>query len=475
MNLSSMIRAEWVRFCARPVHRYLMLALGLLLLVSATWSGLEARTYRAEATDRLTQWEQARDKAVAGAAQRPASNRAEAGKAVSAAHALGRGELPATWLPATGGLVLGIQQYQVLPTAIRATVESRYTDGRVMGPLSNPLLSETGLPGFPAIIVLLVPLAALALTAGLVQEEREQGTWRLICAQSSAGLWAVFVGALAVRWAAVFVLAGVASLCAFAIDPASDFARMAVWLAALAVFTAFWVLAGALLSLLPVSAAAALTAGLGLWLALTFAVPAMLAWNAERVTPMPSRLTAIVELRAVQEDAEEREAELLAAWYANHPGARPSQDVSPSRPTWPVTFMPRFEEQERRLRPRMRSFDQARAVQSASIERGAWLSPPLALLLVADRLAGIDAARYARYADAVDHFEDRWRGFVIPRMMSYQGVTRDEFAQLPVFGEKEALMVDATPSHGSALWGLLAVCVLLMALVGAFRAMLSRP
>ncbi|MBT0177956.1 hypothetical protein, partial [Listeria seeligeri] len=91
------------------------------------------------------------------------------------------------------------------------------------------------------------------------------------------------------------------------------------WLLALAVFTAFWVLAGGALSLLPVSAGAALTGALGLWLALTFAVPAGLAWMAERVAPMPSRLSAIVELRAVQQDAEEREAELLKAWYADHP------------------------------------------------------------------------------------------------------------------------------------------------------------
>lgn len=475
MSLLSMIRADWVRFRARPVHRYVMLTLGLLLLMNALWSGWEARTYRVERASQVAQWEQARDKAVAGAPQRTASDRAEAGKAVSAAHALGRGELPMTWLPATGGLVLGVQQYQVLPTAVRATVESRYTDGRVIGPLTNPLLSETGLPGFPAIIVLLVPLGALALTAGMVQEEREQGTWRLICAQSSVGLGTVFLGALAVRCAAVFVLAAVASLCAFAIDSAADAASVGVWLVALAIFTGFWVLAGGLLSLLPVSAAAALTAGLGLWLALTFAVPAALAWNAERVAPMPSRLAAIVELRAVQEDAEEREAELLTAWYANHPEARPSPNVSPSLPTWPVTFMPRFEEQERRLRPLMRSFDQARAAQSASVERGAWLSPPLALSLVADRLAGIDAARYARYGDAVDHFEDRWRAFVIPSIMSYRGVTSAELAQVPVFGEQEAVSIDAAPSRNLALWGMLAACALLLALVAACRAMLLRP
>lgn len=475
MNTVAIARGEWGRFCARPVSRHVVLALGLLLLFSAAWSGFAARTYRADVAAQAAQWAQARDTAAATLPARPASNRAEAVKAVSATHALGRGELPATRLPATGALVLGIQQYQVLPTAVRATVESRYTDGRVTGPLTNPLLAQTGLPGFPAIVVLLVPLAVLALTAGMVQEEREQGTWRLICAQSSAGPGTVFAAALVIRWAAVFGLAAAASICAFALDPAAAAAPLGLWLLGLAAFTAFWVLAGGLLSMLPVSAGAALTAGLGLWLALTFAVPAVLIWKAERAAPMPSRLAAIVEMRAVQQEAEEREGELLNAWYANHPDDRPAPGLAPARPTWPVTFMPRFEEQERRLRPLMHSFDQARADQAASVEGGAWLSPPLALVLLADRLAGVDAARYARYTDAVDRFEDRWRAFLTPRIMSYRGLAGSEMAQLPAFDGQEATQIDDLTSRGSALWWLLAACLALAALAAAGRAALMRP
>ncbi len=501
MSVLSILRIEAARFAAHPVYRRVVLAFSLLLLASAVWSGIEARGYRAEVAVRHAHWEQAFDKAKAAAPERPAASTAEASRAVSAAYALGRGDLAATRLPATGALVLGLQQYQALPTAVLATVDSRHTDGRVTGPLGNPLLAETGLPGFPAIVVLLVPLAALALSAGMVQEDRERGVWRLVCAQCNVGLGTVFSAALAIRWAVVFAVAALCSACAFALDPGAAIAPLGAWLLGLALFTAFWVLAGGLLSLLPVSAGAALTAALGLWLALTFAVPAALAWRAERAAPMPSRLAAIVELRAVQQDTEERDTELLHAWYDRHPDDRPAPGLAPSRPAFPVTFVPRYENLDARMRPLMRRFDHARAAQAASIEEAAWLSPSLALMLWADRLAGIDAARYSRYIDAVDRFEDRWRAFFVPRIMSYRGVSAAELSQLPVFARDESARIDANdrdandrdamtePSDrsatnepnarsdatGSVLRWLLAACALMALLAVAGRKALVRP
>jgi ABC-2 type transport system permease protein len=475
MNFILALRAEWTRFLRHPVHRRVVAALGLLLLGSALWSGLTAREHRAHATAQQVQWQQARAKAAAAAPLQAAATPAEGAAGAGMAHALGRSDLGATQLPATGGLVLGVQQYAALPTAVRATIESRYTDGRVTGALVNPLLADTGLPGFPAIVVLLLPLAALSLTAGMVQEDREQDIWRLVCVQCSVGLPAVFAAALMIRWAAVLAVAALASTCAFALDPGATVAPLGLWFAALAAFSAFWVLAGGLLSLLPVSSGAAMTGALGLWLSITFVVPAALAWAAERVAPMPSRLAAIVELRTVQQDTEEQESTLFEAWYAAHPQDRPAPGIAPAQPGWPATFLPRFAAQERHLRPIMRSFDTARAVQAAALERWSWASPTLALMLLADRLAGIDAARYVRYIDAVDRFEDRWRAFFVPRVMAYRGATASALAAMPNFSQHEAGQIDAARSQGPALACLWGVGAALALLVVVARRWLERP
>lgn len=474
MSLFTILRAEWTRFLAHPVYRWIMITTALLLVGSALWSGAGVRGYRAEVATQQAQWHQAREQAIADAPDHEAARGKET-EAVNSAYAVGRGDLGATRMAATGAAVLGFQQYSVLPAALRATVESRHTDGRVSGALGNPLLAETGLPSFPAMAVLLLSLAALALTAGMVQEDRERGIWRLVCAQCSVGPATVFAMALLVRWFAVSALGATASLCAFALDPDAAAAPFMAWLSGLAAFVAFWVLASGLMSLLPVSAGAAMTGALGLWLMLTFAVPAAVAWAAERAMPMPSRLALIVQLRTVQMDTEAREAELLAAWYAAHPDQRPLSERMPSTPGWPVTFMPRFLEQEARLRPSGRAFDEARARQAAMMEQRAWLSPPLALMMLADRLAGADAQRYARYVDAVDRFEDRWRAFFMQRIMAYRGLTRQDFAAMPVFAADEAARIDAVVSEGPAPRCLAIAVAVLALLVFAGRRSLYRP
>ena len=336
--MRALYHAEWLRLTRHAVTRWTLLALASLLTAAAAWSGRTAAEHRARAAEAQAELRSRIAAAAAGAPSTLPSSASEGQKAAEAAFGIGRGELAATHLPALGGLVLGVQQYAAVPTSLRASLEVRHTDGRPLGTLRNPLLAETGLPGFPTVLVLLLPLAALAVTAGTVQEDRERTTWRLVRAQACRPLWRVVAVALSLRFAALLLLAAAASALAFSLDPGSTADALVQWGVALALFTAFWVLVGGALSLLPVSAGAAATAALGVWLALTFATPALLAWRAARTTPMPSRLAAIVRLRAVQLETEERDAALLRGWYEAHPRHRPLAALAPATPTWPVTF-----------------------------------------------------------------------------------------------------------------------------------------
>ena len=120
----------------------------------------------------------------------------------------------------------------------------------------------------------------------------------------------------------------------------------------------------------------------------------------------------------------------LADWYAAHPAAAPFAARSHA---WPVSFLPRYLAQDRRIRPLMESFDEARARRFAWLEHRNWLSPNLALAMAADRLAGIDAPRYLRHVQRVNSYEDAWRDFFVPRIMSYQGLAAEDFDRLPRF------------------------------------------
>ena len=454
------LRAEWRRFVRQRTHLWVSAVFTALLCVSALWSGSAARELRLLNAQEMATWEQARTQARTqareAAAKTTAATPGDDTKAMMAAFQFARLNAPPAHLLALGGLALGTGTFELLSPTMRVTVESRHTDARKSDRISNPLLEDLGPPDFATLVALLLPLAILGLCYGLVQEDREQGRWRLVVAQC-AQPWRVFAIALCIRAAVAWSLAAGPSLLAFALDPGSTWHAAVVWLATLGAFTVCWTALAGLFCLLPVSSGAAALGMLGAWLLATFVVPAALAGIADVEAPMPSRLTAVAELRAAQQDAEVHMEEHLAAWYAAHPADRPA---GRSTHTWPVSFLPRYLAQDREIRPLMAEFDETRARRFVLLERWSWLSPGMALAMTADRLAGIDAPRYARHVKAVNSYEDAWRAYFVPRVMSYRGLTAEHYDKLPMF-EPVAIRPE------SAAWrGAMALSILAVALIG---------
>ncbi|MDH0867923.1 DUF3526 domain-containing protein [Mitsuaria sp. GD03876] len=415
--------AEGLRLRRLPLARWALGALLAVLLAVSIPAGLDARAWRQAAAADALRIDELQGQAVAQFQQT-----APGPAAAQATYQLGRGELGATRMPVADGLALGIRRLDVLPAREKATLDSRQVDARPLGPLRNPLLTDTGLPGVPAMVALLLPLVALVLCAGLLQEEREQGRLGLLRVQARHGLGPAITAALGWRWLAVSVVAMLGTLPALALDPGASVAVGAAWLLALAGFCAVWVVLGGLLSWLPVSGATAMLTALGAWLLLTFAVPSGLAAIARDEAPMPSRMAAIVDIRDAQQDSEEREDALARDWYARHPAVPATLPAA-----WPASFVPRVLEQDRRLRPLMRRFEDSRLRQAAFVERWSWLSPGLALVLTGERLAGTDTASHVEYLRDVEAFEDRWRAFLVPRVMDRRGLSAAEMAALPRF------------------------------------------
>lgn len=414
-------RAEGLRLRRQPFAWIALAALLLGLLAAAVSAGMEARDWR-----RATAADESRRAAQLDAAIAQLRALPPGPAAAQATYQLGRGDLGATRMAVGDGLGLGVDRLRVLPAQLKATLDSRHVDARPSGPLRNPLLADGGLPGVPAMVALLLPLVALALCAGLPQEEREQGRLGLLRLQARHGLGPVFIAALGWRWLALWLVATLATLPALLIDPGGG--GLWSWILVLAAFCGVWVALGGLLSLLPVAGPAAMLSALGLWLLMTFVVPAGLLWGAQREVPMPSRLAAIVQIRAAQQDSEVKEDALARDWYARHP-AVPAQLPA----VWPASFVPRVLAQDQVLRPLMREFDEARLRQAAFMERWSWLSPGLALTLTGQRLAGTDAASHVRYLREVDAFEDRWREALVPHVMDRRGINTEALASLPRF------------------------------------------
>ncbi|MFD4840686.1 DUF3526 domain-containing protein [Achromobacter sp. NPDC058515] len=459
--MTLIIWAEWLRFRRSRANMAILIAYCAALALCALWAAHGAWQQRQvnahEAATRDVLIQQAQGDAASGDAA------ADPKRAAMQAFTLGRSMAGGAQLPAGPGLALSLSPFHMLNTRIAVSVESRHADGRRSDALSNPVLTQYGALDPAAVAALLMPLVAVGWCAGVLQEDRERGIWRVLCAQA-ARPWQAFHAALALRAAALWLPAALACGLAMAIDAGvAAWPGVLWWTLCLAGYAAFWVALCGVLAQLPISSAAALLAGLTVWLLLTFAVPASLEMFAAARHPLPSRLASIVELRQAQQDAEVRMPELLKAWYAGHPESAPRVA---SGHTWPVTFLPRFAYQDARLRPLMRRFDQQRLAQANFLERWTWLSPPMALLQVSDDLAGVSAAHHTAFLDAVDQYEQAWRDFFVPRVMSYRGLAARDYAIIPRFRLVAPFSASAVP----ALLGKLLLTVgVMLALLWAAR------
>lgn len=452
--MSGLLQAEWLRFIRNPVNLWVVAAFFALLAASALWSGLAASEFR----DRALQPQQQVGNSQVRAEMHDAPVAGKGGETVKSA------DNTSVRLPALGGLALSVRQMDLLGTELRISTRSRYTDGRNSDQLFNPLLRELGLLDFASIIALLLPLTVIALGYGLVQEDRERGVWRLVCAQMPHPARLVFA-ALAVRFVMVLMPAALASLLAFMLDSGSTLYAATHWLVFVSVFAGVWIAISGLFLLLPVSSGAAAVGLLGVWLLTTFAVPAGLSWAANGMEPMPSRLAAIVDIRRVQAQTSRQQAELLSAWYLAHPEIAPVKE-----PPREIAGLPANLELDSKVRPLMYRFDEVRKAHFEFMEQWSALSPGLAAVLTADRLAGIDAPRYAGYIEAVNQFEDRWRAFFVPKMMGGQGAQASDHQPEPVLNP-----LPATQSVWTVILSQSLIGILLLLVLGGLRNRFGRP
>lgn len=453
------IGAEWRRMWSDRANAWMLALFAAVLLASAVSSGLDARAWRAHVAAMEADWQRRVDARVP-----PNTN--DAVQAAKFAFEVARSDAPPAVLHAFGGIGLGSGAFDRLAPAVRVTVESRHTDARREDQLANPLLQGFATPDFATVAALLMPLALICLCAGTVQQGREQNLWRFTLVQCPR-VGVLLATALGLRAATVWGIAALASCVAITLDPAASLAPLASWCLALAGVAALWTMLCALIGALPVSSSSAVLAGMGLWLATTFVLPAALVWAIDRHTPMPSRLAAIVQLREAQQRAEAEAGRLLRAWYDRHPDIAAG---APTSHTWPVSFMPRYLAQEAEVGPLMRAFDQARAQRYAALREWAWLSPALSLAMLADELAGIDAPRHARYQRAVERYERRWREYFLPKIMSYRGLVAGDIARMPRF----AGMDDSVPAGWRHLGAFAALAILVASMLVALRKWIGR-
>lgn len=422
--------AEWLRYWREPGQRWILWLVGIAWFAAGVTGGIDATAQREQQAVQYEQWMRALDARLASA-----SPGGPSAKHAAEAFDLGRHLGPHVVMPGGPGLALMPRD----SAGHTIGIETRHFDARRSEPMANPAVNAGETIGLAWLIAMLLPLALISACHGVRLGDRDAGRWRWIVSLN-ARPWGVVMRALAIRAAAVTLLAALASCAALGLDSGGSTESTCSWLLAVAVFAATWALAIGLVVALPLSAAGGTLGLIGVWALTTFAVPAFLGEHAKAGAGMPSRLFAVVEARKILQDAETHNDQLLAEWYERHPGvaAPHSQSVH----AWPVSFVPRYLEIDRRLRPQMAAFADAQVRQEAQLEAWAWLSPPLSLLRSASLLAGNSAAQRRQFEDEVAVREDTWRAQLVPGVMSYRGLAGADPTVLRAVGRPIHLVGD---------------------------------
>jgi ABC-2 type transport system permease protein len=363
---------------------------------------------------------------------------------------------------------LAIGQSDLLPYYFRVSTDARENIVAATE-LENPHRLLVGRFDLAFALIYLYPLLILALCYNMLSAEKEQGTLALALSQplslptlttGKVALRALVLVGIVVTFSVVALLASGADLSARGAVP-----RLALWIAIVAGYGAFWFALAILVASLGRSSAANATILASFWLVLVVMLPSLFNLAVTTMYPVPSRVEMVQATRVAADEANASGSKLLARYYEDHPELA-TGDAQQAMNDFNVIRVAVSDEVEKRVRPVIDTYERQIARQQMAIDRLRFLSPAVLMQDALNDIAGTGVARHRHFMAQVDVFHRRWRAYFTP--LIFQKARFTAFEDVPTFHyEDEATGgVVARVAVGAA--GLLAPS-LLIGLVGLRR------
>jgi ABC-2 type transport system permease protein len=467
MSIWRMLRHEW-RMLTSDATLAMIAVVFLAAIAYGAWNGVRWVRFQTDAIAAATQEERTRfaqhEAAIARLTRENAKvpafadprNPASAGGRFGARYAV---------LPPLPVAPLAIGQSDLLPYYVKTTTDAKetVTSGTE---LENPQRLLSGRLDLAFVLIYLYPLLILAISYNLLSAEHEQGTLALVLSQP-VSLQRLMVAKVAVRFlvllATVIGCATIALLISGVNVMSPDVAaRLPLWLAAIAVYGAFWfALAIAIASLGRPSATNAMLLA-GAWLLFVVLLPSAFNLLVTSVFPVPSRVEMVQAVRDASDDANRQGSELLARYYEDHPelavgGAEQAMN------DFNVIRVAVGAEVEQRVRPVLDRYERQLASQQRMIDRLRLLSPAILMQDAINDIAGTGTARHRHFMAQVTRYHEAWRQFFVPRIV--QRAQLATFGDIPVFRWEEESMRQVVGRVGLSI-GSIALPALLLAAAG---------
>lgn len=297
--------------------------------------------------------------------------------------------------------------------------------------IAHPLSMATGPFDVMFVLVVLWPLAIVAMTFDLVATDRERGTLRLLLAQP-ASVAAIVIGPALARGSLLLVAAvGPTWLAGSASSTPDGFERQLLWSMAIVAYGIFWVGLAVWVASLGRSAATNAAWLSGAWLVLTLVVPgaislAMAAWQ-----PVPSGVAFADATRAATREALSDGSRVLGHFLEDHPSA--AAVGRDGLREYALLRAARDQEVLRRLEPILADYRRALATERRVAGLAQFLSPALLTGNALEQAAGTSRERAVHFLDQAEAFRREWQAFFEPRILDRGALDAADAAAVPRF------------------------------------------
>lgn len=371
-------------------------------------------------------------------------NPAQVGQTFAASYAV---------LPRAPLAPLSVGQSDLLPGYYKVTLATR--EALFAGDeLENPANLLTGSFDVAFVIVFLYPLVILALSYNLLSGEKENGTLALTLSQP-VSLAQLAAAKIVVRGAVAFGLT-----CAFTVLGAlgagvdlgspGAVAALAALLGVTAVYGLFWFSLALLVNSFGRGSATNAMVLAGTWLTLALVIPSTVALLATTLYPVPSRVEMIQAVRLATRDASARGAQLLGAYFADHPELAPEGEIDAGD-----YYSRKFvieEEVAKQVAPVSGRFEAQIRGQQAVVSRLQYLSPAVLTQQSLNDLAGTSYARFAHFQREAERFASEWRAHFLPQVFQRAEFTAGGLDELPRFAyQREPSSIVASRVGGASV------------------------
>jgi len=339
-----------------------------------------------------------------------------------------------TWMPPSPLASLAIGESTAWPDRYRISASSRAETLR-RDILENPFHSRIGPFDLTLFVAVILPLAILVLTHGLISSEREQGTLALLVSQSVSPFRLFWRRCLIRVSTAVLVIVIVTFIVCLVqgcnLAQSHTVVSFALWGICLFLYAMFWGMLA-----LAVNAFGGSTSTNALWLLLCWiglimVIPAVLARMVSNEHPVSPPSVLAQREREILSECKQNSDPLMTSPLPGE-SAQSLASLTPQQQEM-LRYWRIHDEAARRFQAALHDeFEQHRS-RDTSLNAWAWLSPVVAWRQTAAHLAGTSLSDMTMFAEHTNRFQENVTSFFEPYSVAERELTLADVQQIPRF------------------------------------------